>query len=274
MTRAGCAHDLIVPIDADWGRCVTCGDSTFPLSAAAAGMNDMDLPPARGSATMACKHTDVIELDVNSTAQRRVWCRTCGALGILPAGSVVLWWMWPARDLAAGLPSAAPTAPAAPPPPPADVDRDRTREALSDLVVIEAEVRELERHGRLAGGVNQLAEAVAALLGHVRDLYVHQHLPAGALPAEIDAIRRDLERPAAPRPTPTQETTRLADNEAPELAADVVTQAIVAAPAPLPPPPAPPRAHAIPTPASASTTPCALCHARDRETCGHWVGHL
>jgi hypothetical protein len=32
-----CPHPKIVPINKDWARCTTCGDSTFPLSAFASG---------------------------------------------------------------------------------------------------------------------------------------------------------------------------------------------------------------------------------------------
>lgn len=37
-----CEHKRIVRIDADWGRCEDCKDSTFPLSARAAGYADPD----------------------------------------------------------------------------------------------------------------------------------------------------------------------------------------------------------------------------------------
>lgn len=39
--RSSCPHAAIVPINANWGRCVACGDSTFPLSSAAAGIPDL-----------------------------------------------------------------------------------------------------------------------------------------------------------------------------------------------------------------------------------------
>ncbi len=39
-----CPHPEVVPINADWGRCTACGDSTFPLSAFTAGEAD---PPER-----------------------------------------------------------------------------------------------------------------------------------------------------------------------------------------------------------------------------------
>lgn len=34
-----CKHPRIVPIDRDWARCTTCGDSTFPISAHSAGLD-------------------------------------------------------------------------------------------------------------------------------------------------------------------------------------------------------------------------------------------
>lgn len=43
--ETACPHSVIVPIDADWGKCIACGDSTFPLSNSAAwGCDDGEMP--------------------------------------------------------------------------------------------------------------------------------------------------------------------------------------------------------------------------------------